>query len=268
MLEGLRDPHLDVMFKRIQQGLEAWTVTLIGATISLCFADPALAQSERLLLEPMAVQSARPDDPIRHDLKIKSVLDSASRKVSLEGPTHHSHASATARDAAKKEARFNWYAIAKPLPGSPREVAVSLENGGKQTVKVSLGKAVHFLSAAKKLSDGKPPPAPDHLSHFVAYRIDRTEGGSPAAVVFSSGTSTIKVRPAKAVFLCLPAEEWHHGEHSPVHDAGFCFLVYETQVFGEKTGPPIGTLDQFGLNSLQLSRSKLVGVPARIVSSR
>lgn len=257
------------MFKRIQKGLEAGTVRLIGATISLCSADPSLAQSERLLLEPMAVHAAQPEDPIRHDLKIKSVLDSASRKVLLKGPTHHSHAGAAVRDAAKKEARFNWYAIAKPLPVSPREVTVSLENGGKQTVKVSLGKAVRFLSAAKKLSEGKPPPAPDHLSHFVVYQIDRTEGGSPpAALVFSSGTSTIKVRPAKAVFLCLPAEEWHHGEHSPVHDAGFCFLVYETEVFGDKPGPPIGTLDQFGLNSLQLSRAKLVGVPARIDSSR
>lgn len=249
------------MPKRIHQHPEVQTVTLLGAIISLGFASPSLAQPDRLALEPMLVRSAQPDNPVRHDVKVKSVLDASRREVLLNGPTYHSVAT-----APKQEARFNWYTIAKPQAEPAREVTTCPENGGKDTMKVRLGKAVYFLATATILAEGKPPPAPDHLSHFVAYQIDRVEAdASPAEVVFSSGTSTTKVRPTKAVLLCLPAEEWHHGDHSLIHDPGFCFLIYETKPSGSAHASPIGTLDQFGLNSLKLSLAKLVGVPARLV---
>ncbi len=243
---------------------EAWSPLLAGL-LSLSFVVPSHAQADRLRLEPMVVQTARPDKAIRHDVEFKSVLDSSRREVLLKGPTHHSVAAALPRLEAAAEARLNWYAIAEPWQADPGIVIVSLEGAGGKQVAVRLEKSVYFLSTTKKLAEGKPPPAPKALSHFVAYRIqDGQKLGQTGDVEVTTGAAKTKVRLKDATFLCVPAEEWHHGELFPVHDRGFCMIVFTTAPFGNAVPSKTGTLDQFGLNSLQLGRAELVGVAARL----
>ena len=117
------------MNRRARLTGEAWSPLLAGL-LSLGFLVPSHAQVDRLRLEPMAVQTARPDKAIRHDVEFKSVLDSSRRKVLLTGPTHHSVAAVLPPLAAATEARLNWYAIAEPLQAVPRIVIVSLEGAG------------------------------------------------------------------------------------------------------------------------------------------
>lgn len=62
----------------------------------------------------------------------------------------------------------------------------------------------------------------------------------------------------------MPAEEWHHAEHFPIKDAQSYLLVYELMPHDQQL--TVNTIDQFGLNTLEVSRSKWLCVPAQLVS--
>jgi hypothetical protein len=217
-------------------------------------------------LEDMAIYSVRPEKLIEHEVTLESPLDAKRWEPVLEGPTYHSFSSV--RGVHSNEvARFNWYALAKSIPAPTRKVAVAIQHPRRVRVEFQLGEAVYFLSTSQRLAEGKPPPAPKQLSHLVAYRITGdAESGYDVQAEIPLETAESEVRLKRPVLLCLPVQEWHHDDYSPVGDADFCLIVYETEVQGSTNNPEIGTLDQFGLNSLRLKRAGLVGVSARTLS--
>jgi hypothetical protein len=219
--------------------------------------------SAGLELENMVVYSVRPEKLVQHEVTMQSPLDAKRWEPALEGPNYHSFSSVRG-SRSNEVARFNWYALAKSSPAFTRKVAVAIQYPRQVRLEFQLGEALYFLSTSQRLAEGKPPPAPKQLSHLVAYRITGdAESGYDVEAEIPLKTAQSKMRLKRPVLLCLPVQEWHHDDYSPVGDAGFCMIVYETEGQGSTNDLEIGTLDQFGLNSLRLKSTGLVGVSAR-----
>lgn len=241
-------------------GVRTWVVVLAVALWAGSGWLPMLA-ADSLRLETMVIRSARPENIVQHDVQVKGPLDSRPWEPSLEGPSHHSNAFVS--DTRNEEARFNWYALGNTSEIPARTITVLAQIPDQAPVEFKLGKPMYFLSMAQQLADGKPSSAPKQLSHMVAYLVNGDTRLDPKAEVsVQLGSATMRVRLERPLLLCLPVEEWHHDEHSDVSDASFCLIIYETQPYGPSDPRTARTLDQFGLNSLQLQRAELVGVSA------
>ena len=67
----------------------------------------------------------------------------------------------------------------------------------------------------------------------------------------------------KAAYLCVPVEQRHHHDHFPVKSAQACLLIYEVRPHEPKIS--VTTMDQFGLNTLDVQSSKWLAVPVQLV---
>ena len=130
---------------------------------------------------------------------------------------------------------------------------------GETTHTVTVENSAYLLSPAQRLSSGPPSQIPDGLGYLKLYRI----------VNALENRQMIQLRQAfgpeertltKPAFLGLPAAHSHHDERTPAKRLDTCVLIYELEPASCEAS--VTTIDQFGLNTLRISSSKWLAVPA------
>jgi len=204
----------------------------------------------------LVVREAQPEKVIRHEVEWRGPLRSERRVSMLEGPKLFS-GPVSAEKNTSEPVRFSWYKIEGTDEFPATTVCVTMAGGSE--VEFVVDAAAYLLSMTQTLDVGTPADIPAWLSQYVAYRIltplDR-EGKLPAAPV----TADPNIHLKSPALLCLPVEQWHHHDSFPVKSSESCWIAYSVAP-REGEVESLSTLDQFGLNSLQLTAVKWLCVP-------
>ena len=213
-------------------------------------------------VEFMEVLEGVPSNLIEHDIELKSVLDTQRMVTELAGPYHFSLAvSCMGRDVKTPKAYLSWYKIVDPKSEASRKIlVVDLVRGDDKTA-LTIESAEYFLSPAQRITAGPPSAIPHGLDHYKAYRI---VGAASRELDVELGKSDgpTKRRVGKPLFVCVPAEEWHHDDHFPASHPQACFVVYELDP--QDHSGQISLIDQFGLNQIRTSKSRWLCVSAML----
>ena len=67
---------------------------------------------------------------------------------------------------------------------------------------------------------------------------------------------------AKAAFLYVPVQEWHHDEHFPIAESAQSLLGFELPP--KQLTTSITTIDQFGMHTLEAGSRRFLLTPAEI----
>ena len=116
-------------------------------------------------------------------------------------------------------------------------------------VQITLGQPKYLLSPAQQITSGPPSKIPEWLGLFKAYEITSSE--------FSS-----EVKFGKPVLLCVPTQQWHHEEHTPIPGKGRAFVVYASE--SRKADGRVSIIDQFGLNRLSTKSVRWLCLPTTL----
>ncbi len=242
-------------------GKSGSTWTYLLCTLTSC----GIGTSAEMSGDFFEVVSVTPSRVIEHEVDVKGPFDDKAMETLLSGPVLFSHAVGVDQTAAKEpKACLNWYRIERPAKESPRTLTVSgsLEGGKNEKHEMTIASPAFLLSPAQRLTSGTPDPVPEGLSYFKAYRIDDAKP-IKQSVKLNGAFGPKQRTAAKAVFLCVPVEEWHHDEHFPVESPQDCLIVYELQP--HQCEASVATIDQFGLNKLQAKSSNWLCLRAKIV---
>jgi hypothetical protein len=236
------------------------TVTLLSALLA---ADPTVASD--VPLDYFEVLSVKPSSQIDHDVELKGPFDQALLETTLTGPQYFAiSVGVNGRKVGGPEAYFTWYEIVRPKSEALRTLRLRDPLRAGAVRQISVCDVEFLLSPAQRIVSGPPAPLSDRLSHFKAYRIV-DDPPKLATLKLKGAMGSGQRTTSKAILLCVPAEERHHEEQYAVKNAEDCFVVYElaaVQLDGAVT-----SLDQFGLNRLNLQTSSWICVPAEIVSA-
>jgi hypothetical protein len=210
--------------------------------------------------------TVRPSTLVKHEVDLQGPFDPTRVQTLLVGPSYFCHAVGIgSQPVARQGACFNWYKIEKPSRQPERLLSVRSPFSGKDPFEVAIGDAACLLSPAKRLTTGPPSDASEELSYLKGYRIlEGRDLRKKVKLTLETGSESHTI--TKPAFLCVPAEEWHHHEHFPVTNKDGCLLVYEL-LPKSQTGS-ITTIDQFGLNKLEVSSRRYLLAPAKIMGEQ
>ena len=179
----------------------------------------------------------------------------------LTGPRYFAATAGRDLPNSTEHGVFNWYQIKDEAEVETARVTVWVGSKETSAGTFRLGAPAYFLSTTQRISEGTPDPVPEGLCHFVAYRVLDGEQNQ-RKMTLAADAQAEEVVLKRAAFLCVPVEEWHHHEHFPVKNKASCLVVYEVDAM-EAAEPRITALDQFGLHSLQLDPTALLGIPVK-----
>jgi hypothetical protein len=205
-----------------------------------------------------------PSRTINHEIDLKGQFDEEVTETFLMGPQLFSHAVGFGgKTPVNEDTYLNWYKIEKPVAEPRRALYIRDPLRGNGRHQIVIGNAAFLLSPSQRVTSGPPNPIPAGLNPFKAYRIVGSNPGNWKARL--TGSFGPKDRVAtKAVFLCLPVEQWHHDEHFDIKNPNACMLVYE--LVPKEVNLKVSTIDQFGLNSLSVTSTKWVCLPTQVFS--
>ena len=210
-----------------------------------------------LKLSPLVIHSVNPGSTVKHGVEWRTALVDQRQNTVLNGPKWY----VTEIDpdpTATEVIRFNAYELpTAPAGDSVKHHVVNVDRKDGIRMTFVVQSATHFLLTSQELKEGSPAEAPANLSRFVACPIVDGEA-LPGEILDLQQESVTLEEP---VYILIPAEEWHHDDHYPVKDSKSCWVVYEVE---PKTSEgTLSTLDEMGLNSLELDERKYVCLPAR-----
>ena len=205
-------------------------------------------------VEFLEVVEGKPSNLIGHDVELKSEIDARKVSTQLSGPFHFSYAvGCLGRPTEKTKAYLTWYKIDRPRDQLRRKVEVlDFIRGGDDT-SLTIGTAEYLLSPAQRIESGPPSDVPEGLDYYKAYQIVEAPSQN-RDVVLSDSDGPAKRKVGKAVFLCVAAQQWHHDDFIDASHPRACFVVYELD--GQERQQKFSSIDQFGLNQLQTSKSQ------------
>lgn len=216
-------------------------------------------------VEFLEVLKVDPANSIEHAVDLQGVYDLRKVSSNLVGPEYFALAVGCFDRAAKKTKAYQqWYRIADPMPEPQRTVTVLDLVRGSENMTLSIGTAEYFLSPAQRITSGQPAPVPQGLDQYKAYRV--VDPVSLASEIrMDDGTQQRKRQLSIPLFVCVPVEEWHHDDYFASSHPRACFVVY--QLDPQSDDRKIHTLDQFGLNQLQVSKSEWLTVHGTLLES-
>jgi hypothetical protein len=218
---------------------------------------PTKTPELQLKLSPLVIHSVNPGSVVKHGVEWRTALVDQRQNTVLNGPKWY--VTEIAPDPTATEAiRFNAYELPTTPEGDPvKQHGLKVEREDGMQMSFEVQPATHFLLTSQELKEGSPAEAPANLSRFVACPI--VEGQAlPGETLDLQEESVTLQEPA---YILIPAEEWHHDDHYPVKDSKSCWVVYAVE---PKTSEgTLSTLDEMGLNSLELGDRKYVCLPAR-----
>lgn len=197
--------------------------------------------------ETHEIFAAQPSNAVFHGLEVKGSLDDEKRWVSLKGPKFYSAPAQTKEGVLPSY--LTWYEIRKPKPETSRSITLKDSFSGQTSFNVTLGDPAFFAMPAQTLGDGAPAEIPDNLNLYIAFKIRNAD-----SVELPEPT------PGKPIYVCVPAEEWHHADHFQIKAPEQFLMVYAIDAVDVSSKTTI--IDQFGLNPLAIKSKDMVCVPA------
>ena len=208
------------------------------------------------------VVAVTPSRTINHEIDLKGQFDKEVTETFLTGPQLFSHAVGFGGKApANEDTYLNWYKIEKPVAEPRRVLSVRDPLRGNGRHQIVIENAAFLLSPSQRVTSGPPSRIPAELNPFKAYRIVGSVTGNWKAKLTGSFGPEERVA-TKAVFLCVPVQQWHHDEHFAIKNPAACMLVYE--LIPNEVKLKVSTIDQFGLNSLAVSSTKWMCLPTQV----
>lgn len=213
---------------------------------------------------------------VEHSVDLQTELDAEKASTLLSGPKFFSIAvgcsdsrlsenAAPGNGVPENRACLQWYEIVKPTTKETRKVSVLDPLRGGNDTDLRIGAAEFLLTPAQLLGTGNPLPVPEGLDVYKAYQIlDANSLARTVAIAGSAANTTRKV--GKPVFLCIPSKEWHHDEFIEASHPTACFVVYELDP--QDCTQKVSTLDQFGLNQIEVTSSRWLCVHAALLRNR
>lgn len=224
----------------------------------LQFSSPLCAQTEWL-----EVVSIVPSMKIDHEVEIRGKFDEEKHEIPLRGPQFLSMAVGCNDKPVQKETYLTWFQI-PPTPVPNPNLWVSDPWDADQKLQLNLGNSMFLLFPAQRITTGAPSDLPDGLSCFQAFKIKN--GAKIAKKVELTGSLGKGERTIKELmFICFPAEQWHHADHTPVTNWNQCLLVFRLE--SQPVNKDFSTIDAFGLNKLTANSSDWLCVPTAIVTN-
>ena len=140
------------------------------------------------------------------------------------------------------------------------------------TMRVEVGPIEFLLLPAQQLTDGQPEPSQEPTAYEVRPVLN------PAALnpLASLRPAAARSKLLAASHLCLPAEYFHHFEHTKIENAGRGLVLFFstestemrtatiTKTPEESASKKVSIVDDFGTNQLQTQSVTRVGVWVRI----
>ena len=208
-----------------------------------------------------------PEQLIQHAVSIRGPFTTAREPVKLVGPKAILSTASKGIDSFI----FTSYAIVNPARTLPQGVNVLLP-ADDATIRVEVGPIEFLLLPAQQLTDGQPEPPQEPTAYEVRPVLN------PAALnpLASLRPAAARSKLLAASHLCLPAEYFHHFEHTKIENAGRGLVLFFsnestemrtatiTKTPEESASKKVSIVDDFGTNQLQTQSVTRVGVWVRI----
>ena len=210
-----------------------------------------------------------PEQLIQHAVSIRGPFTTARKSVKLVGPEAILSTASKGIDSFI----FTSYAIVNPARTLPQGVNVLLP-ADDATIRVEVGPIEFLLLPAQQLTDGQPEPSQEPTAYEVRPVLN------PAALIPLAALTPAAARYKllAASHLCLPAEYFHHFEHTKIENAGRGLVLFSTESTEstemrtatstktpeESARKKMSIVDDFGTNQLQIQSVTRVGVWVRI----
>ncbi len=238
-------------------GLRSFALFFLASVIP---SPLGLAHTPVDFLEVLSVVPAR---PIEHSVELKSTFDESKVETMLVGPKMFARpVECMARSVKKPRAYLNWFKIVEPGSEPVREVEVLDMVRGSSNKLLKIQTAEYLLSPSQLITTGSPDSIPHGLDNYKAYRV--VGASSLDRQINLTGSSGPEVRRlGKPLFVCLPTREWHHDDYSAASHPNDGFVVYELDA--HRVTESVSTIDQFGLNELQATKTQWLCVRAALL---
>ena len=210
-----------------------------------------------------------PEQLIQHAVSIRGPFTTAREPVKLVGPEAILSTASKGIDSFI----FTSYAIVNPARTLPQGVNVLLP-ADDATMRAEVGPIEFLLLPAQQLTDGQPEPSQEPTAYEVRPVLN------PAALIplASLRPAAARSKLLAASHLCLPAEYFHHFEHTKIENAGRGLVLFSTESTEstemrtatstktpeESARKKMSIVDDFGTNQLQIQSVTRVGVWVRI----
>ncbi|MEL7266544.1 MAG: hypothetical protein AAFP69_17280 [Planctomycetota bacterium] len=229
---------------------------------------PALTSSAHGPLGLLEFHAVQPSEKIRHAVDTQSSVDSDRSATQLSGPAFFGlSVGGLNLPQPKVPAFLSAYKIENPPAPKIRKLTVLDPIGGSRTY--AIGPASFLLSPAQCISEGPPPEIPHGLEHYKAYaiidapRMDKQL--DIQRVDKNKKTSTAKRKIGSAKFICVPTNQWHHGESVRVWHKRDAFVIYDLDP--QPSAETFAVIGQFGLNQLKSKTSAWLATSAKLIDS-
>ena len=242
---------------------------LLATTLSWGWAIASPAVSAEKASEPaeyFEVIKVTPREKIDHRVRISDPFKENLFPVRLRGPLYFSQPisspASSEKPPRKPPAILNWYTVQESALESGRTLLLT-DLLSARPYRVKLAEPRYLLSPAQKVTTGNPAAIPQGLNYFLAYRIEESDqpldefknrviGKSPRRKLLSP------------YLICLPVEERHHFDRFPVKAKGVLLVVYKATPRSQEGN--ISTLDQFGVNRLEMLSNDWIYIKGRMLS--
>ncbi len=210
-----------------------------------------------------------PEQLIQHAVSIRGPFTTVREPVKLVGPEAILSTASKGIDSFI----FTSYAIVNPARTLPQGVNVLLP-ADDATMRVEVGPIEFLLLPAQQLADGQPEPPQEPTAYEVRPVLNPAALNPLAALT----PATARHKLLAASHLCLPAEYFHHFEHTKIENAGRGLVLFSTESTKsteirtatitktpeESARKKVSIVDDFGTNQLQTQSVTRVGVWVRI----
>ncbi|PHY01175.1 MAG: hypothetical protein CK530_10080 [Planctomycetaceae bacterium] len=207
-----------------------------------------------------------PEQLIQHAVSIRGPFTTAQEPVKLVGPEAILSTASKGIDSFI----FTSYAIVNPARTLPQGVNVLLP-ADDATMRVEVGPIEFLLLPAQQLTDGQPEPPREPTAYEVRPVLNPAALNPLAALT----PAAARLKLLAASHLCLPAEYFHHFEHTKIENAGRGLVLFSTESTEMRTATSTKTpersackkvsiVDDFGTNQLLTQSVTRVGVWVRI----
>ncbi len=213
--------------------------------------------------EWLEVVSVVPSLKIDHEIDIRGKFEDEKHPVLLRGPQFLSMAVGGNDVEVQQETYLTWFQMPPALPDKT-SLWVRDPWQTDQKLHVNFGNALYLLFPAQSITTGSPSDLPAGISCFQAFKITKeTKYDKKVKLTGSLGTGERTIK--ELIFVCFPAEQWHHADHIPVINWDHCLLVFSLE--SQPVTKDFSTIDAFGLNKLTTNSTQWLCVPSDVVAA-
>lgn len=233
-----------------------------AATFGLCLMGVCVWCTPSSAEDTVTWLKVTPEQLIQHAVSIRGPFTTAREPVKLVGPEAILSTASKGIDSFI----FTSYAIVNPARTLPQGVNVLLP-ADDATMRVEVGPIEFLLLPAQQLTDGQPEPPQEPTAYEVRPVLNPAALNPLAALTPAAARHKLLA----ASHLCLPAEYFHHFEHTKIENAGRGMVLFSTESTEIRTATSTKTpersvrkkvsiVDDFGTNQLQTQSVTRVGV--------